>query len=413
MKSILFITTDDYPVFGTTSNLINKLIFDGEISNRFRIGVLTLQNGRTQKTVEKYKGVNIYRVPSYGNIHEKDYYTLFKSLDIQNKIGSFIEKSIIQIYEWINPGPLIYRFYNVNALIKGLEHLANKKYDIVVPISGNYDSLVAVLKSNIKAEKIFWQVDPCSTNLTRLDRERDRILRIEKEFVSSFDMVLTENIYYKELLRMYPDNGNIYQFEFPLVNERYNGIYNIEFENDSINCVFAGLIYAGIRNPDYTLRLFREVLRDNKVKLHMVGVEKKELSELYKDVPICYGKVDMIKADTMVDSADFLVNIGNKMNNQIPSKLFEYISTGKPIINICKNRDCPSLELLSNYPYVLNLFEEDNIFEEQTLMLADFLKKYRNKRIDFSCIKDLYIDYTPRYCSEKFVEYINRLEINK
>ena len=408
MLKILFVTTDDYPVFGTTSNLINKLIIDGELENKYRFGVLTLQNGRTQKAFEKYRGIRIYRIPSFGNIHTKDYIRLLKTMRPVEKIGTFIEKSIIQTYEWINPGALLYRFYNVKALKKGVEYLANGKYDVVVPICGNYDALVAVLKSSIKAKKIFWQVDPCSTNLVRLDKERKKALRIEKAFIDSFDCILTEKIYYKELIDMYPGKKNIYQFEFPLINNRTSSRIDDTYDvSKTIKCVFSGLIYLGIRDPYYTIRLFDEVSKLINTELHMVGVKKSDLSELYRNIPVCYGKVEMDTAESIVDSADYLVNIGNKMNNQIPSKLFEYISTGKPIINICKNRDCPSLELLEKYPLVINIFEEEEIFNKQVDLLKEFIITNAGKRVDYSNIEKYYNDFTPRRCASRFVEMIN------
>ena len=54
-----------------------------------------------------------------------------------------------------------------------------------------------------------------------------------------------------------------------------------------------------------------------------------------------------------------LVNIGNSVDNFMPSKIFEYISTGKPIINVYKIPECPTLKYLAEYPLALCVSEEE------------------------------------------------------
>ncbi len=81
--------------------------------------------------------------------------------------------------------------------------------------------------------------------------------------------------------------------------------------------------------------------------------------------------------------ADILVNIGNTVDNQMPSKIFEYISTGKPILNLYKRPDCPTLKYLSVYPAALNISETE-IRErpaESTEKVREFCRAYRGKRV--------------------------------
>ena len=49
-------------------------------------------------------------------------------------------------------------------------------------------------------------------------------------------------------------------------------------------------------------------------------------------------------------SANYLVNIGNKTPYQVPSKIIEYMSSGKPIINIEQCDFDTSSRVLQNYP---------------------------------------------------------------
>ena len=139
-------------------------------------------------------------------------------------------------------------------------------------------------------------------------------------------------------------------------------------------CLFCGSIYGGIRNPDYTIRLFKPLIEHDKVELHFVGVCRDEISEEFKDLNIfCHGMVPLDKAMEFMNQADFLVNIGNSVINQVPSKIFDYISMGKPIINVCKSRKCSTLPYFERYPLAINLFEEKNIFDKQVECLGRFI----------------------------------------
>jgi hypothetical protein len=51
--------------------------------------------------------------------------------------------------------------------------------------------------------------------------------------------------------------------------------------------------------------------------------------------------------------ADFLVNCGNITDYQLPSKIYEYMGTGKPIINFILNLRDASLQAMKDYRNLL------------------------------------------------------------
>ena len=379
---ILFVTTDSYPYFGTTSNLIKKLVFNGGLINVYDIGVLSFCNNFSMKTYEVCDGVEIYRIFSFCELHGNQFWSELNKRPIYFRILPLLEKVIWWLVEKTGSSARLFRLNNVIRIKKLLEHDVATDYDFVVPICGNYDSVIATLISKIPAKKIFWQVDPCSTNYIRLFREKYLSKKIERKIVREFDCILTEEIYYKELEKLYGDSihRNVRVFHFPLIDQSLSlTMEKNMFDENKINCVFAGLIYLGIRDPMYTLRLFKALNQDLKIQLHMYGPEKTSI-KCDDDSIVIHEKVTMDKMPSILLNADFLVNIGNVMNNQIPSKIFEYISTGLPIINICKNRDCPTIELLKNYNYSISIIEDNNLFEAQLLELKKFINLYRGKR---------------------------------
>ena len=103
---------------------------------------------------------------------------------------------------------------------------------------------------------------------------------------------------------------------------------------------------------------------------------------------------------------EVLVNIGNAVDNQMPSKIFEYISTGKPIINIFKSTDCPTLKYLGRYPLVLNIHEAEIRKDPAGCVsrVQAFCRGHRGERVPAEETKRLYAANT----FEAFTESICR-----
>ena len=139
----------------------------------------------------------------------------------------------------------------------------------------------------------------------------------------------------------------------------------------------------------------------------MFSDEVKEKSEKYGIVVHGWKTLQETRAEIV--ASHVLVNIGNSMLNQVPSKLFEYISYGKPIVNICKNRNCPTLAYLEHYPYALNLFEEEGLLEEQRKMLLDFIEETYNQSVPFDWIQKEYETSTPQYCAGQMIGIFDEL----
>lgn len=406
---ILFVTTDEYPYFGTTSNLIKKLVFDGGLIENNKIGVLSLYNHYSPKSLEKKDGVYIYRVLAYEPLYTVDFWKNLKNQKMINRPLAILEKLFESVYQFIGARSRLFRPNNVLRFKQALERIVDGKYDFVVPISGNYDSVIAVLLSNISAKKIFWQVDPCSTNLIRIKREKKLSKKIEKNIIDKFDAVLTEEIYFNELVSLYGRSidNKVHIFHMPLIDVTKSINKRESYNKEEINCVFTGLIYLGIRDPGYTIKLFNELGKDGKIKLHLYGPERKEVPYECSDAIVFHKKVNMDEAKQIIRNADFLVNIGNKMSNQIPSKIYEYISTGLPIINIYKNSNCPSLNLLDKYSNCLNISENDLDFEKQIFISKEFIASNFGIKENLNKVKKEYVEYTPLYATSRFIQIIS------
>jgi len=128
--------------------------------------------------------------------------------------------------------------------------------------------------------------------------------------------------------------------------------------------VFAGSLYKGIRNPTYLLKLLSGVFElAPETEVHFYG-RINDCASLFEPYLLKYpknifihGLVDRRAAADAMDKADILINIANRTLFQLPSKLVDYMASGKPILNIISIEDDNSVLFLSSYVRTVNFME--------------------------------------------------------
>ena len=102
--------------------------------------------------------------------------------------------------------------------------------------------------------------------------------------------------------------------------------------------------------------------------------------------------------------ADIMINIGNSVPVHMPSKTLEYINTGKPMVNIYKMEDCPTLYYTKRYPLALNLYEGNADIDQAAKTFVRFCEKNKGKTVDRDYILREYADCTPEYIAQKILD---------
>lgn len=400
--NVLILLNSCYPYSGTGTNIINKLLFDGELLSFFEsIDVLCEKETVTDKSYDCYHSIKVTRTSSYTLLPRKDLNTL-RTKSLKEFLCACIEKAIYHFEDVLFSNAFSDRFAE-KSFYDSLEHL-NNHYDVIISMSGRYYQSIAAAKycNKNRIPFIFYQVDPCASNQYLPKKSLKLRERIEKSLYESASCVITTDLIFNDIKKYLPEYlcKKVRVLEFPLIVDKTverNG-------NNPPICVFTGSIYAGIRDPKYTMRLFEHLVQSHNVELHFAGMNKDDLPDIGK--VICHGVLPIDEATELNEKADFLINIGNSVTNQVPSKLFDYISTGKPIINICKNRNCPTIKYLKNYPYALTIYEEEDLFEEQEKLLSEFVVKNKGKRAVFNEIKSIYKECTPEYCVKEIKDML-------
>jgi hypothetical protein len=126
-------------------------------------------------------------------------------------------------------------------------------------------------------------------------------------------------------------------------------------EPGTINLVYLGMLYPGIREPEPLLTLFAAMRAKNAaLRLHFFGETQGLIGRPREGVEV-HGPIGRERVGAVMAAADVLVNIANGTGFQLPSKLVEYVHAGQPILNVAPRPDDTAAEFLAPYPAALSL----------------------------------------------------------
>lgn len=290
-----------------------------------------------------------------------------------------------------------------------------KNSSTVLTISFPFPIHEAGRKLKSKNDKINWityNLDPYAYNSGLKFQKVAFLYRFIKEnviFNNANQIMLTHELYNQysnNVMSLY--KSKYHDIGIPLLKTVDNGPYKRD-RGETIEIVFTGSISNKVRDPEYMFQLLSQLPESLKYNLHLYGPRKEEIKEkyllLFGEKLIVHGRVDKKTVEDAISNADFLINIGNTVENQLPSKVLEYISAGKPIINFYTSSNDTSNYYLKQYPQSL-LIKKNNIENNQNILdLNRFLQKKSELRIDSKLINNIFHKYT----KEEVVKRINQV----
>ncbi len=423
MKSILVILANYSPNPSSVANCMTPLI--EKISNVYNVDIITNRKRMDIPPCDKNGNKTIYRVDDYRIMNT--YY-----LNELNKVNSnFILKKMTSLFTVISKS-FFYMSYVLFANEKGtggweikrvcekaLELDKENNYDIIISISQPFQShYIAEEIKKYKGDKVKWMVfefDPFAYNneLTANARLRKKMTEDEKRILDKCDIaILTPELYefYKKnkFIKM---TEKIIALPFgnlePIVFNQNNVEHNFMKAN-KINCLFTGQLYDNIRNPRFVLKLFSKI--DNSIHLTLMTNFNKEKIQSYTDQKFLPSVIPYQNRDTALynlTKADILINIGNTVEHQVPGKVFEYMSVGKPIIHFSKIKNDPAVKYLQRYPKVLIIKEWEAENRDYLFELENFCKENSGLNLSFDEINNRLGEYTGSAVASNFINIIN------
>ena len=300
-------------------------------------------------------------------------------------------------------------------MLKGVDrYCLENNIDMAVSVTEPYflSMLVSELK-NVKIRKCF-QLDPHAYNHYFVKDDRKLFIKWMKEEQKVFGRInklYTTRLIKDDLIKTDPFNKNknkIIEIEFPLIKPkdatRCSGNNTmIISKGEEVTFLHAGVFYEDIRNAGTLADLFR-LLPDNYI-LYVAGRNSSDIEKYSTGIEGRIRNLGLLsrqEVDTATCEADFLISYNNTVNNQVPSKLFDCINSGKPFINLCQLENCPTLPYVKDYNMAFNLFSFD--MGRFVGNLVSFVNKKKGTVADREYVADRYYNCTAEYVSKQIME---------
>lgn len=402
---VLYIVDEAYPTTSANGRIVYRIIDELIKNPDIKISVLCRARSKEQLALKDYKGCKLIHLPNRNAL---------KAEKLNNNLGK---------HKWLRfmlfPRTIYYRFSGESDYFLAEAKLWIKRhideFDVIVANSMPFYPLDLAAEFGKKKPVIFYKMEPVAHYVNPSNIELG--MKIEEEWDNEAKAIVMEDLIYK-FYKQYASIENLKKVtvaKYPCVLRRDTIPLTAEILNgDVCNLVYVGRFYYKKREPQYLFSLIN-ILQDKGIRLSIAGSysylkPSKEYIEKYfsNNIPYIsyFGVLPADKADSLIEEADILVHIGNKVSDQMPSKILDYISTGKPILNIYGIDDCPTLPYLKKYPLVFNIKEGTEITEELVEEIFQFVQQSKGKRIPFSEIEKQYESCTPRYVGQQFYEVI-------
>ena len=296
------------------------------------------------------------------------------------------------------------------------------KYDWIISVS--YPFMVHRLVKHYRPRQTHWamyQLDPFYNNATYSKCRVAQRCRLERSVSKEADALffVPEQAADYEKEAFLPIRTKYHPLHYPnFIQPKPTGSSSLlRTEPGCIDLVYLGTLYAEIRPPDALLALFERMYAQcSSLRLHLIGsvfgVGAGETVARYKerlgDALQTYLPLPTEQAKAVLFEADVLVNIGNTIQNQMPSKLWELIVTGKPILGVCMTRACNTLPYLAKYPTQLCVFADtiDQIAVAERAV--EFCLSKKNAVVSWPQLCEIYPEQLSDSVASRFLDVLRR-----
>ena len=293
--------------------------------------------------------------------------------------------------------------------------IADKNIDALICVCKPVREYRLLLENDIPVSKYAYQMDPWGLHyFENPDMNKSVMVQENKAYEKAASVFTTVPLLeqYKNLSEYKQTAEKSVAVEFPNI-EKYEEKSVIKslvnFDDRYINILFSGVATDDFRSPEKVLQSFSALIQNGeKIKVFFMGDcysgAVKNYADRYPENIIMLNRTDIDTAFKTMSCADILLNISNTLPNQVPSKIFDYFSLGKPIINVQKIENCPAREYFDKYPLCFTFKD----WEPDTEGLENFIKSAKGKKVDFETVKSIYNTCTPEYVAAVIEETLQK-----
>lgn len=242
-----------------------------------------------------------------------------------------------------------------------------------------------------KGKKALYLIDPPATIVPGLD---SAVTPLRKRHFYSIiqhaDLIFTTNRIRDALAAkgISCEGSRFICDEFPLIAEpKYDPQKKeILYPEGKINLLYCGWL----RNAEFFSRIIEKL--DEHFCVTFLGNDNESIENLRTKAELrTFRQVNRAAAIDAILDADILVCIGNPYPVHIPSKTFDYISSGKPVILFYSISDCPAFAYFNKYPVSLCISDQTNV-QEALESVMEFSETHKGKHIAWETVQQIYAD---------------------
>tara|TARA_Y100000589_G_scaffold107359_1_gene101935 strand:- start:295 stop:1518 length:1224 start_codon:yes stop_codon:yes gene_type:complete len=348
-KRILIVTHQFLPFASprTTrwSYLIDELIRKGN--------EVTVLSGTNPENIERN-----YDILYYGNKQFSSNIGKIRQ-DSKDSTNDFSKKIIYSILK------KIYRFlfrtfsWPDYAMFWAITILRNKKlivnnYDIIVSVSLPFTSHLCayILKKRIQADWYMDIGDPFTLKTNSFENNRIIYSFLNKFYERKFYKIASKIIFtHKEVAELHQNKFNIEKskivigYPIALVSEENLAIAkSFNYTDSPIKVGYFGAFTKSVREPSNYLKNIGNLMNDDTEHIWYINEESKKYFASMKKTSL-HKFIDIVPRDEaikiMVNEIHILLSIGNLNKYQMPSKVIEYLSLGKPVLHYAEIESDP------------------------------------------------------------------------
>jgi len=414
--NIVFLVDNYYPKFSPVAKCAYNIA--KEMSNQYNVTVITLDGDKEEGETEVIDNHSVKR----GYIS-----TFFQRKKCTGKVSNSNKvKSIFNKVEMLFIRAKSYLKANISRVNINqeivecyLKHMNGIDIDVIIPVCLPFESVVAACNYKEKNSQVmilpflfdrFTNNKSLHRNAINRKLKRKAHLLLEKNMIISADHIFAMHQLKANFENMFPQDIKSFSFiEHPL-------LCNINLPNptcrDNITrLIYAGALYKKYRSPNYALKIFELIKGDFILDFYSAGNCEDvidEYSKMKNSKIRSHGYVSVEELEIAYANTDILISIGNFRSHNMASKIFEYMSIGKPIIHFYEIDQDPVLNVLDKYPLALLIKQDEKNIYENAKKIQKFIEENKEKQIEYKKIAEVFNDATPNTVMTYFEEQIAR-----
>ena len=234
---------------------------------------------------------------------------------------------------------------------------------------------------------------------------KKKSLRIEKKIYDCADLVIhidSHEQYFND--RYYDRWRNKFKISgLPMISSKYS-VDCINNVTSIYEVAYTGSLSEKWRSPQYFYKLIKNI---SEIQLHVTFCSRgcdEMLQKMQQESPeniTARGYVGVEEVIKLYKSSHLLLSIGNEGTNILPSKIYQYISSGLPIIHIASNNDDVCIPILNKYGNCVIINKQKTLYDNKRELLGFINSGLNLKRFDN--IVNAFVENTPEYVGNMII----------